>query len=428
MSTDQYEFNAEFQEKILSLMLKDSNFLTDYGDLIEVKYFGDELHQNIVDCCISHLKEYGSAIDYSSLLVRINMLSESGIINEEEVPLYEEYVNTLKELKIDDANFIKDRVVEFAKDREIRISLTKSIDLYKEGKLDDILPNIIEAFMKGRIREKEIDFFAEYAKASQRGVFTEDAIPTGIPLLDKALNGGLNKTEMGVLIGTTSVGKSIGLVYFGKVAAVLGYNVCHLTNELAMHKVANRYAACFTDLSYKHLTDSDIRRDVGEYLAVYGKDLGSKLWIKRFTPSVHTVYDYKAFVESLVNKGNQIDLLIVDHLNDMGRHTKRNSDWAELRDIAIPLRGLADDLNVALWTAAHIKAEYAKRDIIDVYGIGETKRIGDIADVVISLNADTEEAQAKIMRLFVAKQRDGERFQEIQIENDFANMQFFRER
>jgi len=63
--SDQYEFNAEFQQKIVALLLKDSNFLTDYGDLIEVKYFSDEIHQNIVDCCVSHLKDYGSAIDYA---------------------------------------------------------------------------------------------------------------------------------------------------------------------------------------------------------------------------------------------------------------------------------------------------------------------------------------------------------------------------
>jgi len=427
MSADQYEFNTEFQQKIIALMLKDSNFLPDYGDLIEVKYFSDELHQNIADCCLSHLKDYGSSIDYASLLVRLNMLSDAGVIKEDTLPLYEEYVDTLRTLHIDDANFVKDRVIEFSRDREVRIALHKSIDLYKEGKLDEILPEIIEAFMKGRSREKEIDFFAEYAKASQRGVFSDKPIPTGIPELDKAMNGGLNKTEMGVFIGATSIGKSIGLIHLGKVAVTMGFNVCHITNELAMHKVANRYASCLINFPYKHLMDAQVREDVGDYLAVQGDVWGSKLWIKKFTPSVHTVYDYKAFVESLINKGNHIDLLIVDHLSDIGRHTKHNSDWAELRDVTIPLRGMADDLNVALWTAAHIKADYAKRDVVDVYGIGETKRIGDIADVVISLNADTEEAQAHIMRLFVAKQRDGERFQEIQIRNEFANMQFFTE-
>ena len=424
---DQYDFNAEFQEKILSLMIRDRTFMADYGELIEVAYFTDEIFQNIAFCCVEHFREYGCSIDKSSVQVRLALLAKKNEISQEDLEAYCDFVDYLYKIEYDDAIFVKEQVKAFARNRAMKIALRKCVDFFEKNELQNILPEVITANNVGLSSEKEIELFSQYQDYVEihKDDFLTAAIPTGIPLLDKALNGGLKKEELGIIIGQTSSGKSMALIHMGKVAAVNGFNVCHITNELAAHKVADRYASCLSGTPYSNLFNYAYRQTMGQYLHAYGEGLGSKIWIKRFIPGEHTIYDYKAFVTMLINKGNNIDLLVIDHLHDVGRHTHRKDDWAELRDIVVPARGMAGELHLACWTAAHIRKEEAKKEVIDVYGIGESKRIGDTADVVLSLNADPEEAEAKQMRIFVAKNRDGERFQLIKVRNDYSRISFF---
>jgi hypothetical protein len=91
----------------------------------------------------------------------------------------------------------------------------------------------------------------------------------------------------------------------------------------------------------------------------------------------------------------------------------------EQADVYWEIKGLAEYLNVPVLTATQVAKEYLRKKAF-VEGLSEAYDKGRILNVVLTLNQ--LDIQSKDILLLVAKNRDGEKGQEIPLVSNFARM------
>ena len=100
------------------------------------------------------------------------------------------------------------------------------------------------------------------------------------------------------------------------------------------------------------------------------------------------------------------DVLIVDY----GAIMKPTSNYKEKRNAIESnyedLRAIADDYNLALWTAAQGNRPALSKKIVTMSDLAECFAIGNIADVMVCMCQTNKEKKKGDIRLFLAKVRD----------------------
>lgn len=241
-------------------------------------------------------------------------------------------------------------------------------------------------------------------------------IPTGVERIDLAMTGGLKEGELGVVLGRTSLGKTWFLIEMGLVALQHGFSVAHYTLELSQMNVAKRYDMAFaSDLLGEGVRLVDV---AGKLKEVRGEVRG-KLIIKDYATDRATVADLRSHVMGMKRRGVPIDLVVVDYA-DLLHSTSR---WDDMRHVLHQtyqdLRGLGGELGVPVWTASQTNRPAFSKQRPTLEDFGEAYSKAQVADVVVSLCQTEKEKDAGIMRLFLAKNRDGKDAIEAEIQTAF---------
>ena len=149
------------------------------------------------------------------------------------------------------------------------------------------------------------------------------AIPTGIGKIDEALEGGLGKGELGVIIGSSSFGKTSLTTSLAAHAAThrceannnQGFKVLQIVFEDRIKQIQRKHLGKITGVEAKDLSKEDIVGAVKEQLSHYeDKEMLKKnLRIKRFPSGEITASFLRRFLNKLINSGFKPDMVIVDY-------------------------------------------------------------------------------------------------------------------
>ena len=163
--------------------------------------------------------------------------------------------------------------------------------------------------------------------------------PTGVARLDKYLNGGLRRGELGYVSAAQKVGKTTHLITLG--AAALTYydwHVVHISLEIYKEVVHQRYSECMLKTPV-HMLDKGALR-------------GLRARIKGKLSMIDLVHDRRIDAVEEVARQLEPDLLIVDYADVLrGRTDKRFSELGAIYD---DLRVIAKKYNCGLWTASRL--------------------------------------------------------------------------
>lgn len=423
-----FKFTRDFQIGILTYMINDYDFLLLATDVIQPEYFED----NVLVYYFQKIRNY--FVDYKqkvTLLVLENELTKtinSKIIKDHEVQAYKD-VFTAFNKEVESKDYVITEMVRFCRRQAVRKAMLEAApltDSEAEDVWDKIESNMRDACNVGsHAVDIGVQYFLQYPERLNARLLGDDrtVIPTGITELDSFIGGGLKSGQLGIWLGPTSAGKSVALTHCGKRALVQGCKVVHYTCELYEQDVADRYDSSWTNVPMNQLADKHVLVD--QKLGKLNTKYGNSLIIKYFPAGTTTVQGIKSHIQMLHNHGFNPDLVIVDYGDLLKATTHYKDEYSDLGIIFRDLHGLAGELRVPLWTASQANRAGLNAEIVDLEHIGDSIRKVQIADLVIGMCRTQEEYELGIMRLFVAKNKNGPEKVIVKIHNDFSRMCFY---
>jgi replicative DNA helicase len=248
-----------------------------------------------------------------------------------------------------------------------------------------------------------------------------ERLKTGVVELDAEI-GGLQRSGLGVLVGASGDGKSMGLSHFTGVGLFMGLHVAVASLELPRSVWLARVKANVTNIPIDALLSGAIK-DAELKLAALAPRLG-RCVVQEFTPHVTTVEDIRDWMTLVEDQagGWPIDLLVVDYGDKLTARAKRgekeSGEYAMGRIVFEGLRILAVERKLFCWTASQANRQKDRKKRLDLNDVADSMHKIRVADLVITLNLQGDGDE---MSLYVAKHRTGKsRFTVGPLPCDFA--------
>lgn len=424
-----YPFDSEFQKGLVSLALRDTNFMRRCAHLLFPAHFDDIGNAGAVQIALRHFKKYGCAIDVASLKTAIADAIKEKVITESDK---KQVIGAIKEAfssGVPSAPPLESKLAEFAREQAVGSAILRSVADLQKHDFESIDKQMRSALDVGVNEEGEVyDYYAEISnRSSERkdkisGVRPPRGITTGYERFDSLLyHNGWGRKELSVLMAKAKGGKSLGLINFGVNAAHAGFNVLYVTLEVASRIIAERMDAYISNTPVRELEDNiySVEDKVRNRAANSGKFLIHEYPSGSMSPSM-----LRHLVEKYRFRGVIFDLVIVDYADIMRPDFRTDNPIENSKEIYIGLRAIASEFDCALLTATQANREGAKAQTAKAEHVAEDFNKIRTADLVISINFTEEERASGEARLFFVASRNQEADFTVRIKQDFKRMTF----
>jgi replicative DNA helicase len=395
IDTVPFPFSPDFQNKVLSLMLRDKSFIAKKRHILSHKYFENPAYVKVSNVMLDFYDKYGTAPTEDSLL---QLLS-----TEEDYKLYKIVLKKMNDADLSDASYVIDAVTDFCTQQALRIALYVSEEHLKNKEYDKILPLIEKAMlskdntrMSGLKLSESVDSIKEYLSEEARSHYKIASLIHG---MDKILNGGAGPGELHMIFAPTKKGKSILLNNLAYACALQGKKATYISLEMSEQQIATR-----THMRLSGLKDTDLLKNNTRWQRSFNRLMsrGGNVYFKRFPMRSLTLKSLDKFIDDLWKIENySTDLLIVDYLDIMKGDRHYESGWQDQGPLAEGLRSILCDKNIPGWTATQAGKHAGEKDQLSV---GEMKGDSVKAEACDSLwsllqNVDEENCEPPRGRL-----------------------------
>jgi len=392
------EYGFGFQVKVLAALFTDRSFLQQIADIIQSDYFESDANSWILDVILTHFREYKSPPSKDVLKVKLTELSDDGPESILKTAILEQLKEVFRYMESDDLSFVKDEILRFCKNQEIKRAIMDSVGLLKMGNYDEIKSKIDGAMKAGADTNIGLEYkqnvAARYEEAARH------PITTGWDVIDDLMDGGLALGELGVVMAPAGIGKSWMLINIGANAIKAGKTVIHYTLELNENYVGQRYDSVLTGINAQALKN---HQDTVEERM---HSLKGDLIVKYFPTKSIGVMGLKAHLEKTIMLGKTPDLIIVDYGDLLKINAKKDKHEA-LEELYEELRGMAGEYNIPVWTASQAGRSALEEDIIEADKIASSYGKVMVADFLMSLSRKVEDKMSGTGRGHVIKNRFG---------------------
>ena len=422
------EFDQEFQAGILSLMYRDSNFLSYASDNLYPNFFTDKEMSLLFSYMRANYLDTRSLITKRTVIDKIKSGIRDGHVSKERVKYIKGVFEDIESDALTDAGYIRDRIVDFTKRNLMREAFVKAHAVYESGSYSDISRVFIEAYQKSDITSKLGQTYPDpegYLDRVSRRETNFNTIPTGILELDNYLRGnGLGEKELGVVLAPTNRGKSMFLKHIAEFNMLRGLRGLIFTLEMSEDRYLDRF-----DMSLNQMTSSEMSNQpekIQDKLKnMCGDSSTGKVHIKEFPSQSATVDTLRSYTENLRRTGFFPDFIVVDYADLLGSVVSYTEERHVRSHIYKRIRGWAVEDSIPIWTASQANRASLSKSQITIEDIAEDFGKAQIADVIIGLCQNKKEKEQEEMRFFLAKNRDGTSGIEVSANTDFSHAKFF---
>jgi replicative DNA helicase len=388
------DYGWGFQVKVLAAMFTDRLFLQQISDIIRAEYFESDANSWLLDIILTHFREYKTPPSKDVLKVKITEI-ENDILK---ATVLEQLKDVFRYMESDDLTFVKDEILKFCKNQEIKQAIMDSVSLLKHGNFDEIKSKIDSAMKAGADTNIGLEYVTDVAARYNEAA--RHTITTGWDVIDDLMDGGLAPGELGVVMAPAGIGKSWLLINIGANAVKDGKTVIHYTLELNENYVGQRYDSVFTGIPAQNL--KNYRDDIEAKMLTLKGDL----IVKYFPTKSVGVMGLKAHIEKTIMLGKKPDLVIVDYGDLLKVNIKKDKHEA-LEDLYEELRGMAGEYEIPVWTASQAGRSALEEDIIEADKIASSYGKVMVADFLMSLSRKVEDKMSGTGRGHVIKNRFG---------------------
>jgi len=389
------KFGPTFQTKAIAVMLQTPHFLNQSIDVINPNFFETDAGRWIVKKTINYFAAYRQLPTIEVFKVELQPVTDDVL----KAAIKEQLKNVYQRLNDTDLDYVKNSLLDFARNQTLKSAILESADLLGSGKYDEIKMLVDKALRAGQPKEFGHDWKKDIDIRLSKS--TRNTVATGWAAIDYLLNGGLAEGELGVIAAPSGIGKSWALSTIGANALKAGKKVVHYTLELQENYVGTRYDTIFTGIEPGRIPENpDKVREVV-------KTITGEIIIKYYPTKSITCNSISAHLQQLISTGFKPDLILVDYADLLRSIERSDARYQELGAIYEELRGLAGEYKIPCWTASQTQRSSIQDEVIQADKISESYSKIMTADVVISLSRKLEDKQNFTGRAHIIKNRFG---------------------
>lgn len=232
-------------------------------------------------------------------------------------------------------------------------------------------------------------------------------LPTGIDQLDLALDGGMERRSLGLVIANQGGAKSMALIHGAGASMRLGLFSGIVTLELSARMQMCRLLANLTGVDATLIQhNAQYRQEAEQRFAAIQHMLGSCAIVEMAANATSVPQIIEWVEEEEQKRGQKMDAVYIDYADLLYEPSVRAGDeYLAMRYVYTALRR---DLAIArdkwVWTASQAKAVDKSVKRLDTQHASDSRHKGNIADLVFTNNHDEA---SQTLTLFVAKNRGG---------------------
>lgn len=411
------DFGVEFQQQLIAEILTNHKFGLEIVDIIDSGYFKNQYFGYLVKLIKDYHKKHEVILSFDGLKIEIDV-NYSGF-----VPIHKTLLDTLegvKQGKILNKN-VSDIALKFCKFESVRTTIDSVKKKLDGGYYEDY--DSIENSIRKAITFKEVDEGINIHAGVESALEDDyrEPIETGISGIDDITNGGLGKGELAVVIAPLGVGKTTFLSIIGSNAYKKNKNVLHIFFEDKINEVRRKYLSHWSDVPLPILNS---KRDL---VLASAKKLEEELpdanlilvKLKADTTDIHKL---KRVIKHENNKlGGKLDMIIIDYADCIkGDQGKDVEEWSGEGRTMRQLEGIAEEFNVALWTAVQGGRRSTTAAVVEVDMIGGNIKKAQVGHLIISIAKTLTQRDQKLATIAILKSRfgdDGKVFEDCTFDN-----------
>jgi replicative DNA helicase len=333
------------------------------------------------------------------------------------------------------AGTIKKDLEDLYLQREIITGSESAKQSAEDGYLDDAML-ILKAIEQVQIRKKidagnyidDFELREKLIKENAKKKGSESSlIPTGIIQYDK-LSGGIQRGEVGILIGETGQGKSAAKGSFGIHAFLKGFNVAYFGYEMRRFESQFRIDSNITEIPGNLFRFASLRKS--DYTKWRNSITKLKKEHKNFFEFAYirglTVSEALLFADSIQNKyGKKIDLLLFDYLAlaPPEKEYKAKDTHLQQREGMIKLSDWAIYNQSGVWTSAQSTDEGIKRKGgMRTIDLKYSRAVAEYAQIIAALYQGKEDAVSGNLNFVPIKGRGFKKGTKLVLRPDLSRM------
>ncbi len=220
-------------------------------------------------------------------------------------------------------------------------------------------------------------------------IYDRTMVPIGLGF-DSDLGGGLGGGCVGMIMGTTKIGKTTSLVHGGCFALncrrkVLIYSLELKARTLFIKVLSNLYDTDIVPLMRESHTRSNIYGKLKANLSWLFNSGDEYLVIEDFAGRKVSINDIEADVENKKADGFKPDIIFIDYLKKLKPSRFRGEKRIELGEITEEMHDFSKRVNVPVWTAHQANRGAYNKDYVSIENVQEDWSIPGTVDANIVL-------------------------------------------
>jgi len=406
----------EYEEYVVSILLNNGKILSENYIRLKEDLFEEVEHKFIFNKILKAYERFHSLLDEEILTT---LITEEGGLNE----VKEHYLTLLvylqqKEVEVEKFLFYFEELKKFSKTSKIIKVLNTTVDYFQKEQFDageeSLLKGVLDSLSDSHFsidRGEVIEDVPERKKLLTTKNECTSGVLTGLEKLDD-LTRGLWPGELGLIMGRTSIGKSMLALHFAKGAFFEKRKVLYITEEMPKLQIALRFDAAISHIAYKKfkfgtVTPGEITRwetRMDDMKKIY--DQGGRFYIHHIPLdcSLEAIQGEIEFIQKI--KKEKIDVVIVDDI-DMMIYPKGMTDEQGHATNAQGLKGLATHYSIPLWFTTQLATSAYEKETTNVGDVGYSRRKIMVSDFAVSLVQTKEDKDVGSISLELVKYRDG---------------------
>lgn len=427
MSRERYEFDENFQARILSAVLLDPQFLTNYRSCVNSDYFEYDELRTLCRLITSYFDKYAVVPDKTALQTVINTYCKESRPDDHQ---YKEslfgYLERLYSDSLEQLPYVKEKVIAFARQQSVKEAIfyaSENIQNLDEME-EDIRKKLESAFQVGSATSEQITHFntswKDFPKRFRDQKYDRNIgpLPTGLKGIDSCMTGGgLGVGRMGFIEAISGTGKTLSLTNISTNALLQRKNVLFISNEVHPIELEHRHAARITGIPLDSVAERENEDKYYETMEkVFGSSMGldNYLDIAYFKPYEMTVNSLKALISKIQNiRGKKVDLVVLDYFKriaGINPENPWNSEAAKIGEISAVL----SDFQTRMWSANQPNT-LNREEFLDGSNTGGSKGKFHDSDVWITFNQSPSQAKQNVGYFYIAKNRQGTELQNAKV-------------
>lgn len=413
------DLGKTYQINLLNELITDHKFAQRILPIIEPTYFPTDAYAKIVHLLKNYYEKHESLLNFNSLITEINIntpTSDVGVALKDQLV---DTVNSISELTTKNYN-VQKTALDFCKIQRLKAVITKI-----QSKINKADPNVydeVENLIKDAITYHEEHEAVELFNDLE-SLFNDDVrepITTGMPEIDKLLDGGLGKGEVGLLIMPTGVGKSTMLTMLASAAYTSGKNVLHVIIEGKREDIRVKHVT--KALGYTKKEFKDNRDEIVTFLRGMEKT-SNKLHILKLPTEGTTVSMIRKEIKKINSKNPKIDIVLIDYVDciDLERDSRTNDELVNEGKIFRKLEALGEDFDIVVWTASQGGRGSISSELVSMDQIGGSIKKAQYAHFIMSIARTLAQKDTKTATVAILKSRggaDGKVFSDCPFDNE----------